>query len=296
MGNHHTIIKKQPAVQGGAKSPATADTEIFSDDFENDTKTKKAVYTRQVRVNDPQMNLTSGIATAWMPEKGGKPERIVAETNVVIDFLGSPLFTAGDIINLKSLAAKLNQPGTADLVSQYVSGQLSPATRDLLPKYDGSTNSPLKPALVSDFNNLIQSGPIYDAQRFAGVKLPPTTTNMIAQAPQGLDLVWLNRRLLLDAYPQELSKNNFMASGEKTHATGEMAVYTYTATTSATNEVLVLTGNPMLGRPAGWTTGDKIIVDLATRKIRSVGHSFSKGLPDALNKTNAPAAKKKTAK
>lgn len=296
MGHHHSTIKKQPAEKGVVNGPATADTDIFSDGFEYVTKTRVAVYTGAVRVNDPQMKLSSGIATAWLPEKGGKPERIVAETNVIIDFFGSPLFTAGDIVDLKSLAAKLKQPATNDVVSQYVSGQLSPATRKLLPFDFAGTNSPLQQGLVEDFNQLIQGGPIYDAHRFAGVKLQPATTSLIGQAPQGLDLVWLNRRLLTDAYPQEFSTNNFMESGEKTHATGEKAIYTYSVTGSKTNELLELTGNPVLGRPSGWTTADKIILDRSANMVRSIHHSVSKGLAGALKTTNAPAASKQVAK
>lgn len=296
MGHHHSTIKKQPAGQSIAGSPATADTDIFSDGFVYGTKTRVAVYTGQVRVNDPQMKLTSGIATVWLPEKGGKPDRIVAETNVVIDFFGSPLFSTGDIVNLKSLATKLKQPATNDAVSQYMSAQLSPETRKLLPFDFAGTNSPLQQALVGDFNKLIQGGPIYDAQRFAAVKLQPATTNLIGQAPRGLDLVWLNRRLLLDAYPQELSKNNPMESGEKTHATGEKAVYTYSVTGSKTNELLELTGNPMLGRPAGWTTADKIILDRNANMIRSIHNSVSKGYPGAVKKANAPTGSNQAAK
>ena len=296
IGNHHSIIKKQVG-PGQAAGPATANTDIFSDDFNYKMKTRLAVYLGNVRMNDPQMKLTSGVAAVWLPEKsGGKPDRIVAETNVVIDFFGSPLFSTGDIINLRSLAAKLKQPAAADAVSHYVSGKLSPATRDLLPKYGGGTNAPLQNALVEDFNRLIQNGPLYDTRRFAGVKLQPATTNLISQAPQGLDLVWLNRKLLLDAYPQELSKNNAMASGEKTHATGQKAVYTYEVTGSKTNELMVLTGNPMLGRPAGWTTGDMIVMDRTANMIRSIHHSYSRGIPGSMEKTNSPAASKTAGK
>ncbi len=285
IGNHHSIIKKQTGADKPA-GPATADTEIFSDNFDYNSRTRVAVYLGHVRVIDPQMNLTGGIATAWLPEKEGRPERIVAETNVIIDFFGSPLFSPGDIVNLPLMSARLKQPSATDLVSQYVSAQLSPATRSQLAQYHGGTNAAVQTALADDFNKLIQAGPIYDAPRFAGVKLQPATSNLLAQAPQGLDQVWLNRKLLIDAYPTELSKNNFIESGEKTHATGEMAVYTYSVTGFKTNETVVLTGNPMLGRPSGWTTADKIILDRASGRIRSIGHSYSKAMPTDLNKTN----------
>ena len=39
-----------------------------------------------MRVDDPQMKLTCEQLTADMPQAGGRPNHIVAETNVVIDF------------------------------------------------------------------------------------------------------------------------------------------------------------------------------------------------------------------
>jgi lipopolysaccharide export system protein LptA len=293
IGNHHSIIKKQTPNPPG---PATADTEIFSDKFDYDTKTRVAVYRGTVRVIDPEMKLNGSIATVWLPEKGGRPDRIVAETNVVIDFFGSPLFTPGDIADLPVLTSKLKQPAAPDLVSHYMSTQLSTATREQFSKYKGGrTNQPLQQALVQDFNRIIQAGPIYDSQRFAAVKLQPATSNVLAQGPKGLDQVWLNRKLLLDAYPTELSRGGFMESGEKTHATGQTAVYTYSVTGSKTNETVVLTGNPMLGRPTSWTTADKIILDRASGRIRSAGHSYTWVLPSELSKTNAPAAVRRAA-
>src|SRR5207247_6657745 len=54
---------------------------------------------------------------------------------------------------------------------------------------------------------LHRSGPIYDPQRVAGVKLSPETQDLLNQAPQELeDKLQLNRRLLQDAYPQELAR------------------------------------------------------------------------------------------
>jgi hypothetical protein len=113
----------------------------------------------------------------------------------------------GDITNLVSFAAKLKQPSPSDGVSQYLSTALSPATRKLLSNYAGGRDSPLQQALVDDLNQVIQAGPVYDAQRFAGAKLSPQTLSLLAQNPQGEDLIRLNRMLLLDAYPLELTKS-----------------------------------------------------------------------------------------
>ena len=46
----------------------------------------EATYRGHVRVDDPEMKLTCALLVADVPPAGGHPNRIVAETNVVIDF------------------------------------------------------------------------------------------------------------------------------------------------------------------------------------------------------------------
>jgi len=46
----------------------------------------QAIYRGHVRVDDPQMKLTCAQLTTDLPQAGGRPNHIVAETNVVIDF------------------------------------------------------------------------------------------------------------------------------------------------------------------------------------------------------------------
>ena len=70
-----------------APRPPRAPTQIYSDngaDF--DLNGHQAIYRGHVRVDDPQMKLTCERLVADMPQAGGRPNRIVAETNVVIDF------------------------------------------------------------------------------------------------------------------------------------------------------------------------------------------------------------------
>ena len=54
----------------------------------------------------------------------------------------------------------------ADPVAQYVSANLSDATRQLLTNYIEGTNSPLQRALVDDLNQLTQRGALYEPTRF----------------------------------------------------------------------------------------------------------------------------------
>ena len=120
--------------------------------------------------------------------------------------IGPTKFSASDITDLKSLAAKLKQPAKEDGVSRYLSAQLSPETLSLLATYGESTNSALRLALVENLNRIVQHGAIYNPERFAGVKLSSEAIKLLAQSPLETDPLRLNRKLLQDAYPHELLK------------------------------------------------------------------------------------------
>jgi len=113
-------------------------------------------------------------------------------------------FQSGDIIDLPSLANRLTSPSDTDGVSQYLGAQLSPSTVELLFSYGGGPDGELEQALTGELNGIMQSGPLYDADRFAGVPLSPSTKLLLGQSPQGAAEVSLNRLLLEDAYPEEL--------------------------------------------------------------------------------------------
>lgn len=111
-------------------------------------------------------------------------------------------------------------------MSQYLSPLLSDKTQNLLTayneahrgfgnslkdffsSYNASANLELKQALADDLNRIIQNGSIYNTQIFTGVNLPEPTAKLLAQNPQGPDLVRLNQQLLMAAYPKELSKDH----------------------------------------------------------------------------------------
>ncbi len=117
-------------------------------------------------------------------------------------------FSVDDIINLPSLARKLKQP--ADAVSQYLKSQLSAATLEILTSYQGTNSGsiPLQAALVEELNRIIRGHLIYDNQRFAGVVLHRKTRQLLAQNSERNSPLRLNRLLLEDAYPLELSRNH----------------------------------------------------------------------------------------
>jgi lipopolysaccharide transport protein LptA len=77
------ILRAQTNVN--ATPPPRAPTIINSDRADFDIAARKAFYYGNVRVDDPQMKLTCAKMVADLPPEGGHINRIVAETNVVID-------------------------------------------------------------------------------------------------------------------------------------------------------------------------------------------------------------------
>ena len=73
------------AAVSSASTNAMAETEIFSDHFDLDSRTRIAVYTGNVRVIDPRMRLTCDTLTGQMGESTNRFRHVVAEGNVVID-------------------------------------------------------------------------------------------------------------------------------------------------------------------------------------------------------------------
>ena len=70
-----------------ATPPPRAPTLIDSDNSADfDLNGHQAIYRGHVRVDDPEMKLTCAWLVADVPQAGGHPNHIVAETNVVIDF------------------------------------------------------------------------------------------------------------------------------------------------------------------------------------------------------------------
>jgi membrane protease YdiL (CAAX protease family) len=114
-------------------------------------------------------------------------------------------FSASDLADLQSLARNLKQP--ADAVSAFLKTQLSAETLTALAEYrePDFDRASLQTALVGDLNRIIDGESLYDLRRFAGVALRPETKQLVTEKPRGAALVRLNRLLLEDAYPLEIS-------------------------------------------------------------------------------------------
>jgi hypothetical protein len=124
------------------------------------------------------------------------------------------LFTEFDFKDLVSLLKQLKTP--ASPLNRYLSDRFSSETKKLLAEYDGSdpipdkVRKPLVPALIEDLNRQLFDEKLYDEERFAGLRLNPELTNMIARLLEGklrrAELGRLNRLLLELAYKKELAE------------------------------------------------------------------------------------------
>ncbi len=112
-------------------------------------------------------------------------------------------FTGADLTNVPALVSKLHS--SQDPFSRWLFQKLSRPTRDLITSK--GDESQLRAALVVEFNNLLEAGPIYDPSRFTQLKLSDYLQQFIAQNPQGDTRIRLNRLLLEAAYPDEIAKS-----------------------------------------------------------------------------------------
>jgi class 3 adenylate cyclase/CHASE2 domain-containing sensor protein len=116
-------------------------------------------------------------------------------------------FEPGDIMDLQSFAAKL--AGKPDPVSSFLRKRLDKDTANVLSRYDGSEveSNQLAGLLARALNNLVAGPSIYEDARFAAVKLRPETLRLLDPKPEDGGVSRLNRLLLEDAYPMELTRN-----------------------------------------------------------------------------------------
>jgi H+/Cl- antiporter ClcA len=151
--------------------------------------------------------LAVGLIAVWYPGVWGNG--YVITNRILQGEYGAPAFSAKDIANLEWFANKLKRPAPEDEVSKYLAAQLAPATVNLLSNYTGNVDATLQQALAADLNRVIRNGPLYEAQRFTNATLTAKTTRLLTRKPQGLDLVRLNRKLLLEVYPLEMSRTHW---------------------------------------------------------------------------------------
>ncbi len=115
---------------------------------------------------------------------------------------GSSFFQDGDFTDLAGFARKLNDR-EASPFANFIKQKLSPATVQKL----GTPDKALAHTLAEDLNGLLESGLLYESNRFAGINLTPRTQKFLAQNPQSHTRIRLNRLLLEEAFPKEIAKS-----------------------------------------------------------------------------------------
>jgi tetratricopeptide (TPR) repeat protein len=114
-------------------------------------------------------------------------------------------FSGAEIQDLPGVVERWRQH--ADPVSDFLWRGLSSPQQSLLRDYQtpASNSSQALEAIVQALNKVIGGTNLYEPGRFQSVSLRPAAVALLQQNPKGANLSQLNRLLLEDAYPHELS-------------------------------------------------------------------------------------------
>ncbi|HVM47959.1 MAG TPA: chloride channel protein, partial [Candidatus Acidoferrum sp.] len=151
--------------------------------------------------------LIVGIIAIWFPGVWGNG--YVITNRILQGQYGSPQFTMADLADPSAFAQRLQKPAESDRLSRFLADELSPGTQLMLSNFTGHADARLTKALADDLNHILQTTPLYQPELFSNVKVAPGTLAMARHQPQGLDLLRVNRRLMQDAYPQEVTRSRW---------------------------------------------------------------------------------------
>ncbi len=118
--------------------------------------------------------------------------------------VSTTLFHTSDIKDPTNLRARLQD--RKDPLSAYLQTQFSLHIQEISEDSDSKRVDTLKENLASELNRVIEGPSIFDEQLFEHVALKKTTRAMVKQDLQGEELIRLNRLLLAEAYPDEITK------------------------------------------------------------------------------------------
>jgi hypothetical protein len=119
----------------------------------------------------------------------------------------SSTFFVDSFTDLPAFAAKLSQRNGA--VSQSLINMFGPETRKKLENQEATQplSKALQELIIKELNAIIESNQIHDCDLFKGIVLRKKTQELLDTKPKGQKLIRLNRMLLEDAYPHEISKS-----------------------------------------------------------------------------------------
>jgi hypothetical protein len=113
---------------------------------------------------------------------------------------------SGDIADPASLVKAIE--AKANGVAIYLDGALDDTVKSHLAAFDASDAASVKAtrsALAKSLTAIIKGPPIYEKARFAGINLRPETEKLVRSHSHGSHLVEMNRMLLVDAFPGDIS-------------------------------------------------------------------------------------------
>jgi OPA family glycerol-3-phosphate transporter-like MFS transporter len=154
------------------------------------------------------------LTMGWFSDKiGGRRARVsvLAMIPLLLAFLaliltGSLLLTPRNIKDPEAFIQKLQ--GGVSPVANYVWNQIPEKGRAEI-----STSATRSTALVAELNKLLKGPSLYDSQRFASVDLRDRTRDALVKKLKPSEVVYLNRLLLEDAFPNDIQQSRFTLKG-----------------------------------------------------------------------------------
>ena len=139
----------------------------------------------------------------------------VAATTLATFVVTHPaLLRSSDLKDPSGLVIQLRDKQNS--LSEYLRGQFSSESRQLLSTYDGTgpVSEALHQAMVTELNAVLQGAWLYDKQRFAGIRLSERTStnieNLLKKTPEerkkelkDRNRIYFNKTLLEETYPQK---------------------------------------------------------------------------------------------
>ncbi|MDB6027360.1 MAG: hypothetical protein JWM68_3583 [Verrucomicrobiales bacterium] len=118
----------------------------------------------------------------------------------------SPMIVGSMVKDAKVLANRL--VSKADVVSHWIWDRLETADRTSLEKLKDSDQ--VRSIVVEFLNGVIARADLFDSERFGSIKLRSETRELLKDIQlkdlkSGIEIIYLNRMLLEDVYPEELS-------------------------------------------------------------------------------------------
>lgn len=114
--------------------------------------------------------------------------------------VGTPFLDRDEIKNPKLLIDLLRQ--RKDGLSAFISTQVPPDTLNAIDQWSAGQEVPgeLLDRVVEALNQVLRQGCLYETERFNRVRLPKEVMRLVEDTPRGVNVPYLNRLLLDEAY------------------------------------------------------------------------------------------------